>query len=102
MSPAQVDTSPESMMKAQIALYPKSSHVKKPPLQLGQLVRLSRIHETFEKDSYKYTLALWRISKVIIRTPRDIYEVSDLNNEPVTGRFYRDELLPVFSDTLDE
>jgi hypothetical protein len=100
MAPARVDDSPEQMLRAQIALYPPSRHAKKPPLAVGQLVRLSRIHETFEKDAYKFTLALWRVSKVIIRTPRDVYEVSELDGEPVKGRFYRDKLLPVFSDTL--
>jgi hypothetical protein len=96
MAPAQVNDSTEQMLRAQIALYPPTTHVKKAPLVVGQLVRLSRIQEKFEKDSYNFTLSLWRVSRVIIRSPRDVYEVSDLDGDPVKGRFYRDELLPVF------
>jgi hypothetical protein len=96
MTPAQVDESSEQMLRAQIALYPASTQAKPAPLAVGQLVRLSRIQEKFEKDSYNFTLSLWRVSRVIIRSPRDVYEVSGLDGEPVKGRFYRDELLPVF------
>jgi hypothetical protein len=83
-----------------MSLYPRVDVAKPVPLAVGQLVRLSRIHEIFEKDTYKYTLALWRITKIIIRQPNDIYEISDLDGHAVTGRFYRSELQPVFSDTL--
>ena len=94
LAPEQV-SGPEQTLRTQIKLYPRAAKPKKAPLAVGQLVRLSRIHEKFEKDTYRYTLALWRVTKVIKRQPAPVYEVSDIYGEPVKGRFYREELLPV-------
>ena len=102
MPPAHVDASSESILRAQIALYPESADTEKSPLAVGQLVRLSRINEKFEKDSYKFTLDLWRVSEVIIRRPRNVYKVSALDGDPVKGTFNRDELLTVFEPVNDD
>jgi IS4 transposase len=100
MAPAEV-SSPEAMLKAQIALYPEPSQVnKKNPLKPGQLVRLSRIQERFEKDSYKFTLEVFKIRKVIKRAQSHVYEISDMNDEEVKGRFNADELLPIYVDPV--
>ena len=71
LAPVHVTDSPEQTLRTQMALYPRSTKPKKAPLAVGQLVRLSRIHEKFEKDTYRHVLALWRVTKVIKRSPRD-------------------------------
>ena len=38
---------------------------------------------------------IFRIAKVIPRTPRPIYELEDLNKQPIDGRFYSQGLTPV-------
>jgi len=99
LAPEQVD-GPEQTLRAQIKLYPRTAKPEN-TLAVGQLVRLSRIREKFEKDSYRYTLALWRVTKVIKRQPASVYEVSDIHGAPVEGRFYREELLPVRWSPVD-
>ena len=38
---------------------------------------------------------IFRINKVIKRTPRYVYELEDLNKTPIEGQFYQEELTPV-------
>jgi hypothetical protein len=42
-----------------------------------------------------YSTDIFQISKVIKRQPRPLYEIHDLNDTPIDGQFYQDELLPV-------
>jgi hypothetical protein len=42
-----------------------------------------------------YTTEVFRIIKVIRRTPRPVYEVEDLNRKVIDGQFYNEELTPV-------
>ena len=64
-------------------------------LKVGDLVRISRLQETFEKLTFRWTDELWRIRKVIKRTPRVIFQLVDLHGEDVLGHFYREHLLKV-------
>ena len=42
-----------------------------------------------------FSIEIFRIAKVIPRTPRPVYELEDLNNQPIDGSFYQEELTPV-------
>jgi hypothetical protein len=42
-----------------------------------------------------YTTEVFRIIKVIRRTPRPVYELEDLNHKVIDGQFYNEELSPV-------
>jgi len=37
---------------------------------------------------------IFRVSKIIDRRPRVVYELEDLNGTPIDGQFYREELTP--------
>jgi hypothetical protein len=42
-----------------------------------------------------YSTEIFRISKVIKRRPRPLYELHDLNDTPIDGQFYQEELSDV-------
>jgi hypothetical protein len=67
-----------------------------PKFRKGQHVRISKEKMRFSKGSEQnYTTEIFRISKVIHRKPRPVYELVDLNNTPIEGQFYGEELSPV-------
>ena len=57
-------------------------------LRVGQHVRISK-KMIFKKGE------IFRINKVIKRTPRPVYELQDLNKTPIEGQFYQEHLTPV-------
>ena len=64
----------------------------KPKFAVGDHVRMYRYKTHFEKGfTHKYTEEVFKISK-IIRSAPTTYEVVDMNNEPILGRFYANEL----------
>jgi len=42
-----------------------------------------------------FSTEIFRIRKVIERSPRPVYELEDLNKTPIEGLFYAEELTPV-------
>ena len=46
-------------------------------------------------DEQNYTTEMFRIIKVIRRTPRPVYELEDLNGTIIDGQLYGEELTPV-------
>ena len=64
-------------------------------LKAGDLVRISRIQEQFEKLTFRWTDELFRIWQVIKRRPRYIFKLVDLAGETIEGSFYRENLLKV-------
>jgi hypothetical protein len=42
-----------------------------------------------------WTLEVFKISKVLRRSPRQVYELEDLRGESIDGQFYAEELTPV-------
>ena len=56
---------------------------------VGQHVRISKEKMRFAKGSKQnYTDEIFRIVKVIRRTPRPVYELEDLNGTLIEGIFY--------------
>lgn len=61
----------------------------------GDHVRCSKLKRTFEKGHEKnFTDEIFIVSKVYLKSPV-MYEIMDLNNECIQGRFYEKELLKV-------
>jgi hypothetical protein len=59
-------------------------------------VRISREKIRFAKSAEQnYSTEIFRISKVIKRQPRQPYELHDLNDMPIDGHFYQEELSSV-------
>jgi hypothetical protein len=46
-------------------------------------------------DEQNFCQEIFRINKVIKRTPRPVYEMEDLNKTPIEGQFYQEHLTPV-------
>jgi hypothetical protein len=50
----------------------------------------------FEKGAKEnFSREIFRINKVIKRTPRPVYELEGLNKTPIECQFYQEELTPV-------
>jgi hypothetical protein len=70
--------------------------IAKPKLGVGQHVRISKEKMKFAKGGEQnYTTNVFRIIKVICRTPRPVYELEDLNRKVIDGQFYNEELTPL-------
>jgi hypothetical protein len=64
--------------------------------RLGQHVRISKEKMKLAKASEQnFSTEIFRISKIIYRTPLPFYELEDLNKTPIDGLFYGEELTPV-------
>ncbi|GFG31344.1 hypothetical protein Cfor_03978 [Coptotermes formosanus] len=64
--------------------------------RVGQHVRISKEKMKFAKGSEQnYSTEIFRVAKVINRTPRIVYELEDLNKTAIDGQFYAEELTPV-------
>ena len=64
--------------------------------RLGQHVRISKVKKKFAKASEQnFSTEIFRIRKIIYRTPRPVYELEDLNKTPIDGLFYGEKLTPV-------
>ena len=62
---------------------------------IGQHVRISKEKMKFTKGAEDYfSREIFRINKVINRTPRPVYELEDLNKTPI-GQFFQEDLTPV-------
>ena len=64
--------------------------------RIGQHVRISKQKMKFSKGAeHNYSIEIFRITKVIQRSPRPVYELEDLHETPIEGQFYQEELTPV-------
>jgi hypothetical protein len=72
------------------------TRVVKPKYSVGQHVRISKEKMHFAKGAEQnYSTEIFRVTKVIRRRPRPVYELQDTNNTPIDGQFYQEELVPV-------
>ena len=70
--------------------------VAKVKFSVGQHVRISKEKMKFAKGGEQtFSTEIFRITKVIEREPRPVYELEDLNKTPIEGQFYAEELTPV-------
>jgi len=60
---------------------------------VGQHVRISKEKMKFAKSGEQtFSTEIFRITKVIERRTRPVYELEDLNKTPIEGQFYAEEL----------
>jgi len=70
--------------------------IAKPRFRVGQHVRISKEKMKFAKGGEQnYSTEVFRVIKVIRRTPRPVYELEDLNHKVIDGQFINEELIPV-------
>jgi hypothetical protein len=73
-----------------------NTRVVKPKFSAGQHVRISREKMRFSKSSEQnISTELFLVTSVIKKRPRPVYDLEDLNNTPIDGEFYQEELVPV-------
>jgi hypothetical protein len=64
--------------------------------RVGQYVRISKQKLKFAKSGEQnYTTEIFKICKIIRRTPRPVYELEDLRGQGIDWQFYTEELTPV-------
>jgi len=64
--------------------------------RVGQHVRISKEKMKFAKGGEQnYTTEIFKVSKVVHRTPRPVFELEDLRGQEIEGQFYSEELVPV-------
>lgn len=67
----------------------------KPKLKPGDLVRLSKLRGVFDKKyEQSFTDEVFTVTDTILRSP-PVYKLKDLDNEPIQGSFYEEELQKV-------
>ena len=94
MAPAKVGDS--DVLKIWRRMNNIKTRVVKPKYSVGQHVRISKEKMHFAKGAEQnYSTEIFRVTKVIKRRPRPVYELQDLNNTPIDGQFYQEELVPV-------
>ena len=72
---------------------PKSQSSNSRSFKLNDRVRIYKYKNKFEKGYKGYwTKEIFKISKVLEHKNPIKYEIVDLNNEPILGRFYESEL----------
>jgi hypothetical protein len=63
---------------------------------VGHYVRISKQKTNFAKGGKQnYTTEIFKIYKVVRRTPRPVYELEDLRGQRINGQIYTEELTPV-------
>lgn len=92
MRPKEVKKSNESTVFLRLNK-PKIITHAKPKYNLGDLVRISKQKQVFDKGYLpNWSNELFKITKVGKTTPR-VYNISDLKDNPILGTFYEQELL---------
>jgi len=70
--------------------------VKAATFRVGLHVRFSKEKMRFAKAvKQNFSTEIFKVAKVIVRRPRVVYELEDLNGKPIDGEFCREELTPV-------
>ena len=68
----------------------------KAKFRVGQHVSISKMKMKFAKGAdQNYSLQIFRINKLILRSPRPLYELEDLKETPIEGPLYQEELTPM-------
>ena len=68
-------------------------NVRKHKFNVGDYVRVSMVKRTFEKGySDRFTHEVFQVTKVDMATAPVMYQLQDLKKEPITGKFYEQEL----------
>ena len=92
ISPAEASENPHKI-KITPPQFNKKLINKKPKFNINDRVRIYKYKNKFEKGYVGYwTKEIFKISNVLRHKNPIKYEIVDLNNEPIHGRFYESEL----------
>jgi len=74
----------------------KTQRLGKLKFRVGQHLRISKEKMEFAKSGEQnYTTKIFKVRKVVHRTPRPVFELEDLRGQEIEGQFYSEELVPV-------
>jgi len=74
----------------------KTQRLGKLKFRVGQHLRISKEKMEFAKSGEQnYTTKIFKVRKVVHRTPRPVFELEDLRGREIEGQFYSEELVPV-------
>ena len=74
----------------------KTQRLSKLKFGVGQHVRISKEKMKFAKGGEQnYTTEIFKVCKLVHRTPRPVFELEDLRSQEIEGQFYSEELVPV-------
>lgn len=77
--------------------------IRKPKYAIGTFVRVSRAPNVFRKGYERgWSNELFKITRVSTSRPPPVYFLEDLNDEPIDGFYYEEELNPVKKPDLFE
>jgi hypothetical protein len=96
MAPAHVSDS--DVLELWVKMNEKRGRIAiaQPKFRVGQHVRISKEKMKFAiGGGQNNNTQVFRIIKVIRRTPRPVYELEDLNRKVIDSQFYNEELTPV-------
>ena len=94
MAPATVTDS--DVLTIWKRLQKKRTRFIKPKYSVGQHICIIEEKAKFAKSAEQnFSTEIFRIAKVIPRTPRPVYELEDANKKSIDGSFYTEELTPV-------
>jgi len=67
-----------------------------PELQVGRMVRISRVKGAFDKGySGQWTAEHFIINEALQRYSRHVYKLIDIKKRPIRGLFYPEDLQPI-------
>lgn len=70
------------------------SHTTKSTIMISDFVRVLRKRKTFTKGTMqpRWSDEIFRVSRIIKNYPHERFELHDLNDQPIKGRLYAQEL----------
>jgi len=96
MAPSRVTDSDVLAIWKRMNTRRRRIRVAKVKFSVGQHVRISKEKMKFAKGGEQtFSTEIFRITKVIERRPRPVYELEHLNKTPIEGQFYTEELTPL-------
>ena len=92
MAPSRVTDSDVLSIWRRMNRRSRRIRVTKVKFNVGQHVRISKEKMKFAKGGEQtFSTEIFRITKVVERKPRPVYELEDLNKTPIGGQFYAEE-----------
>ena len=92
MAPADINVMNAESVWRKMYKYPTKVKKVRPLLKVGDLVRLSKIKKTFEKEARRnWTREIFRVVRVYKKTIPE-YRLEDLQGEEILGKFLQQEL----------
>jgi len=97
MAPADVcDTDVLTIWNKMRGKAGRTQRLNKLKFRVGQHVRISKEKMKFAKGGEQNsTTEVFKVRKVVHRTPRPVFELEDLRGREIQGQFYCQELVPV-------